>query len=89
MRIPKYVRIFVLFVYVLLISGAPQIVVALSTTIVETVEGSSFNLSCYADGIPKPNITWQRGTGQPFQNGLERWMVRSVTKRNDVSLEHK
>jgi hypothetical protein len=70
-----------------LTSGAPQIVVSLSTTIVETVEGSSFNLSCYADGIPKPNITWQRGTGQPFQNGLERWMGNVVplvnVTRND------
>jgi leucine-rich repeats and immunoglobulin-like domains protein 2 len=44
----------------------------MSTTIIAARIGESANLTCYADGIPTPNITWQRGNGVPFQNGLER-----------------
>jgi hypothetical protein len=60
----------------------PQVLYAMSTTVIQAEIGESASLGCYADGIPTPNITWQRGNGIPFQNGLERIRGNTVNLTN-------
>lgn len=56
----------------LIVQRAPQIVAAESSKWLDVVEGEDLEIRCGAEGIPTPNITWQRGSGEPFQNGLSR-----------------
>lgn len=51
-------------------------------------EGGNLNLTCAADGYPKPNITWMRPNGKPLPKPINTFLrkVRIKTFANDYCI---
>lgn len=49
--------------------SVPPVILDNSTQSVQTTSGQSVYLSCYADGFPKPKITWRRENNDILPTG--------------------
>lgn len=57
------------------ISVPPSVIKSATTNAMTRHQGESANLTCAADGYPKPNITWVRVNGGLLPNGKLRQQV--------------
>ena len=61
--------------FLFLFSIAPPKISPETTTLVETDQNQNSSLTCYATGVPQPNITWVRLDGKPLPTGFAQYRV--------------
>ena len=61
---------------ILVVAGPPAIVQGDTTQTVNVDEGHNVNLTCDADGYPKPNISWVRVNGEPLPAPYNRYAFK-------------
>ena len=68
----------------------PRIDTARTLSVYNGALNRTARMECYADGIPAPNITWERMSGQKFKDGNQvvkgNVLIISPVKRDDVGL---
>ncbi|XP_068220905.1 protein amalgam-like isoform X2 [Palaemon carinicauda] len=69
-----------IFLEVLEVPEAPNIVVSPGNVTVR--ERSTITLTCYADGHPKPTVTWTREGDQPIHQWINHTLPFSIGKQN-------
>ncbi|XP_074658740.1 lachesin-like [Tubulanus polymorphus] len=71
---------------VLVVQRAPWVVDGTGTPIY-TREGVDYEMACYAEGTPKPSITWSKPNGKPLKTGQfkaygDHFVIKNVTRED-------